>query len=195
MASELEQVLNSVRKLSTISYYIAYHFSAEQKITRDQVDTADLEELSEEQTFFHESASGTATILLYNFSSLAVLTCAHVGDYPDTIFNYFSPEDAEEFLSTVSVKKRTEFFVNKVPSGDELKLLAIDKESDLALYGKHYAVPRKLELLSLTPPLGKSKDLQWGSFVYLAGFPMGTKVINQGSGQSTGQSAKKYFCG
>lgn len=180
MTSELEQVLSSVRKLSTISYYKAYHFSAEQKITRDQVDTADLEELAEEQTFFHESASGTATILLYDFSSIAVLTCAHVGDYPDTIFKYFGPEDAEDFLSTVGIKIRTEFFVNKVPAGDELKLLAIDKESDLALYGKHYAAPRKPELLSLTPPLGKSNDLQWASFVYLAGFPMGIKMITRG---------------
>lgn len=177
---QLDRALKSVKKISTIAYYTTYYFAPEQKIISNQVPTLDLEAESIDQGFFNESSSGTATILQYDFNRIAVLTCAHVGNYSDTILTHFDSEELQSLLASVSVKTRSEFFVNEIPGGDKLKLLAEDKSTDLALYGRQYAAPRKRELSNFPYQLGNDRDMNWGVFVYLAGFPMGIKTVSTG---------------
>ncbi len=180
VASQLKRLLQSVKKISAIAYYTTYYFSPDQQLTAAQVSVLDLKKEALDQAFFNESSSGTATILQYDFTRIAVLTCAHVGEYPDTVYSYFDPEDPTSFLSSVSVKTRSEFFVNEIPGGDELQLLAKDDKSDLALYGREYASPRKRELFRFPYKLGMDRDMNWGVFVYLAGFPMGIQTVTSG---------------
>ncbi len=180
MAPQLKRVLQSVKKISAIVYYTTYYFSPDQYLTPDRIPGLNLEKESIDQAFFNESSSGTATILQYDFTRIAVLTCAHVGEYPDTVYSYFDSEDSASFLSSVSIKTRSEFFVNEIPGGDELELLAKDERSDLALYGREYTSPRKRELFRFPYKLGTDADMNWGVFVYLAGFPMGIKTVSSG---------------
>lgn len=178
MANQIETVLKSVKKLSTNSIYTAYHFNFDQNISKESVGQLNLESEANSISYFNESSSGTATILTYDSNRILVLTCAHIGDFPDTIFTTF--HDDEDRISSVAVRGRSDFFIRGIPGGDELDELIRDRKKDLVLYGKQYSSQQEFQLLQLNIPLGKLRKLQWGSFVYLAGFPMGVKMVTRG---------------
>jgi len=89
-------------------------------------------------------------------------------------------EEDENRISSVAIKGRSDFFIQGIFGGDQLKELARDREKDLALYGRQYSSPKESQYVQLNIPMGTIKDLQWGSFVYLAGFPMGVKMVTRG---------------
>ncbi len=178
MASQLDNVLRSVKMLSTYSSYTAYHFKFEQDIKKETVDQLNFDLEAYSKSYFHEASSGTATILTNDPNRILVLTCAHVGDYPDTIITYF--RENQERVSSVAIKGRSDFFIQGIPGGDNLDELARDKNKDLALYGRQYLSQQEFQSLPLSIPMGTIKDLRWGSFVYMIGFPMGIKMVTRG---------------
>ncbi len=178
MAPQLDNVLKSVKMLSTYSSYTAYHFEFEQDIKKNDVGQLDFELEASSKSYFNESSSGTAIILANDPNRILVLTCAHVGDYPDTIITYF--KDDQEHVSSVAVRGRLDFFIQGIPGGDQLNEIAKDRVKDLALYGKQYSSTQNFQLLQLNIPMGTIHNLRWGSFVYMAGFPMGIKMVTRG---------------
>ncbi len=191
MATHIEKILKSVKKLSTHSTYTAYHFTWDQNIPKGSVGRLNLDSQSNTKSFFNESSSGTATILTDDPNRILILTCAHVGDYPDTIMTTF--EEDENRISSVAIKGRSDFFIQGIFGGDQLKELARDREKDLALYGRQYSSPKESQYVQLNIPMGTIKDLQWGSFVYLAGFPMGVKMVTRGVTSLFENSQKDMF--
>lgn len=178
MANQITTILKSVKKLSTNSIYTAYHFNFNQNINKESVSQLNFESEANSKSYFNESSSGTATILNYDSNRILVLTCAHIGDFPDTIITTF--QDDENRISSVAVRGQTDFFIQGIPGGDELDELVRDREKDLAFYGRQYSSPREFQLPQLSIPLGEIRNLRWGSFVYMVGFPMGVKMVTRG---------------
>jgi hypothetical protein len=128
-----------------------------------------------------EASTGTATLIYYENNRIALLTCAHIFHYPDTIFSYFDDNDpySKDYLQGISVKSRQMIFFRGFPEGNSLEILASDIEKDLAIIGR--VTEGNVSNLSVFPyKLGHSEELEWGSFVYMMGFPMGYEMITKG---------------
>ncbi|NOZ08004.1 MAG: trypsin-like peptidase domain-containing protein [FCB group bacterium] len=192
-SSELEGISNSLRKINATVYYKTYVFDKSHQLTVSALPTADLENTSVSTLFTNSSTYGTATIISATANKIALLTCAHIIIAPDTVLSYFSAprRDAEEFIQSVSVKVRQQYYINDLPEGDNLEILALDENADIALLGKSFFNAPDVKVFNF--PLGKSSDLEWGTFVYLLGFPMGKKMVTRGLVSKSEGSLKDEF--
>ncbi|MEW6701772.1 MAG: serine protease, partial [Bacteroidota bacterium] len=60
------------------------------------------------------------------------------------------------------------------------KIIIKDKNRDVALLGKKYLQQQTTSMKVFKYPWGNSDELEWGSFVYVFGFPMNYKMISKG---------------
>ena len=88
-SGQLEEIGESVKLLNTLAFYKSYIFESGTKIKSVDLNEDVLDERASKITFFNHTASGTATIISANFETIALLTCAHIIDYPDTVISYF----------------------------------------------------------------------------------------------------------
>ena len=64
--------------------------------------------------------------------------------------------------------------------GEDFDVLAIDNLNDIAILGSEIN-EGDLDRVKVFPyPSGKSKELEWGSFVYIMGYPLGLQMITRG---------------
>ncbi len=66
------------------------------------------------------------------------------------------------------------------PGGGEFEVIAKDRKKDLAILGRQYVGDPYQLIKPLKIPMGNPKDLEWGSFVYIIGYPMGHKMVTKG---------------
>lgn len=176
----LEQASNSLRLINCIAYYKAYHFPKDSRLTLKEIDKATLRTKTEKLTYFNNTASGTATVILSDPERIAFLTCAHIIDFPDTIITYQYLTEQTRYVASIAVKETQTNYVTDLPAGEDLQVLFKDKSTDLAVLGRRFTVYQK-EVIPVFPfKIGKAQDLQWGSFVYLLGFPRGYKMVTSG---------------
>jgi len=81
-------------------------------------------------------------------------------------------------IRTVSFLRRQTNYVNGIPDGSDLEVIISHKTHDLALIGREKESNAYLPVFSY--PLSEAKKLEWGSFVYLLGYPKGNKMITRG---------------
>lgn len=183
---DLEKILQSVRKIITSAYYVSYHFQLKDSMTVEKAAATNLSKVSFSRSYYTRNAGGTATLLSKGQQRYLFLTCAHVLDFPDTTYFFYPKETGEltKYIHSVAIKVRQN---NQIPEFGEVTIIASDREADLALVGfqfKKDVVTDKPPLMDLIPPLtvklGNPKDLQWGSLLYLIGFPQGLKMITTG---------------
>jgi S1-C subfamily serine protease len=67
-----------------------------------------------------------------------------------------------------------------MPEDGKFAILLIDNENDIAILNKELTSSSITQIPVLKYPFGKARELEWGSFVYLIGYPMGYKVITKG---------------
>ena len=178
---QLEEVMESVKRLSCIAYYQVYPFPANEKVKLHNVTPDLLEKYEKKSVFTNNSTSGTGTVIYSSNRKLALLTCAHVVGFPDTLVTYYV--DAERRLTdnvaTIAFKKRQSNFVATIQEGGDMSVLAIDPEADIAVLGMEYTEIPSTKIPAFHYPLGKAKDLDWGDFVYLFGYPSGFKMVTK----------------
>lgn len=168
----LEEIFESVKMINAIAYYMGYNFtelSGVTSITNESMTKAN------HVFYFNETASGTATIVYNDGSRLALLTCNHIVTFPDTIITYYENSNR---IRTVSFLRNQTNYVTGIPDGSDLKVIIKDENYDLALLGREKESSSYLPVFSY--PLGEAKKLQWGSFVYLLGYPKGNKMVTHG---------------
>ncbi len=179
---QLEQIMESVKRISCIAYYKLYAFRAEEKIRLRDVTPDLLERYEKTSVFTNNATSGTATVILSSGKKLALLTCAHVVGFPDTLVTYHLDADRRrtDNVASIAFKKRQSNFAAMLPEGGDMGILAIDHEADLAVLGIELnAVPSR-PIPAFHYPLGSAKELDWGAFVYLFGYPSGYKMVTKG---------------
>jgi hypothetical protein len=181
-SKELDKIADTVRKLNSIAYYQGYEFPEGSHLTKLDVENNAFKTKAVKEVYFNNSVIGTATMLNYTGRRIALLTCAHVVDFSDTLFSYFEQVEGEpqRYIQSVAFKKRQSNFVADLPEKGELEILAMDRSEDIALLGKTFAVQPGFEIPVFNYPFGEAKQLEWGSFVYLVGYPKGYQMVTKG---------------
>jgi hypothetical protein len=180
-SKELQEISEAVTKVFCNTYYRNYYFSPDSRVVPKDINKK-LLETPNGITDIKNIVSGTATVIYFQDNRIAILTCSHVISKPDTIINYFTFEDkpSEKFVQTVSIKQKQENLVYGMPEDGVFEVLLIDSENDIAILNKELKTSTLAKIPVLNYPYGKAKELEWGSFVYLIGYPMGYKVITRG---------------
>lgn len=180
-SEQLEQIGETVKMMSCIAYYRVYPFAESDRVRTTDV-TATLLEENRDAYYINSSTSGTATVVLAQGRNVALLTCAHTVAFPETVFSFHPGADRKPgpFLKSVSVKEKQTNFVAVLPERGDLEILAIDKSADIALMGKTFATEPVPPIQVFRYPFGAARELEWGSFVYLFGYPSGYKMVTKG---------------
>jgi hypothetical protein len=178
---QLERVADCVRMISTIAYYRTYVFPEEWKVTPETVTQEFLEQRRLQPTFVNRSMSGTATVVFARNRRVALVTCAHVVSFPDTMVSYHLGPDRQRlpYLRTIALKERQNNYVATLPEGGEMEILAMDKAADIAIVGRRFEQEPAIPIRAFPYPLGRAMELEWGSFVYLYGYPSGYRMLTK----------------
>jgi len=181
-SEELDDISKSVKKLYCLVEYDRYHFDADQNITRSGLNGINLRRTAASKSFFSESVHGSATIIKNDNNKVVALTCAHIVDYPDSLFSWFIDENNNQtdILESVSIKKKQNNFIRELPDSGELEIIISDSELDVAFLGNTFAEINAHNNPVFQYPVGKANDLEWGSFVYIMGFPAGYQMVTRG---------------
>ncbi len=176
----IEQAFRSVRMVNSVAYYAEYTFRPVDAVRPSDLSVMDLKARSLEPDFFRDTSSGTGIVLRAGEDRLALLTSAHVVHFADTILTLYEPgPDGEASVRTAAIKERQVTYLPDVEGADKLEIAAIDPRADLAVIGQQLdGADRNVSPLQFAT--GQIEDLQWGSFVYVLGYPAGVKMVTRG---------------
>ncbi len=194
-SDQLEEISKSVKMLNYTAYYKAYLFSENQKILRSDINNKNIKDRAADEVYINESVSGTATVIFYDGVKVGLLTCAHIGNFPDTVLTYFVPPvgQKKQIIQQMDIKLREHYFVNEIPGDGDFEVVISDKKRDLALLIKRANNDPFQRIRPFKYPLGESNDLELGSFVYIIGYPMGHKMITKGIVSNTRDDKSDSF--
>lgn len=180
-SEQLERISESVRMVSCIAYYKSWVFPLEAKIRLKDIQNPFFKEKAEKEVYLNQVASGSATVIYYENKKIAMLTCAHVVDFNDTVYTFYRGEDRQqtEFIQSFAVKDRQINYASAIPGARNLGIIAIDKENDMALLGQRIESSGVPAITVFDYPIGKAKELEWGAFVYLFGYPAGYRIVTK----------------
>jgi len=194
-SEQLEEISNSVKMINYLAYYKAYIFREDQNVLKSDINDKKITDLAIDELFFNRSVSGTATIVFYDGVKVGLLTCAHIGDYPDTVLTYFEhpTEINKQNIQQMAIKIREHYFVNEIPGKVDLEIVVNDKKRDLAILSKKAVNDPFQKIKPFNYPFGESSNLELGSFVYIIGYPMGHKMITRGIVSNTRDNKSDSF--
>lgn len=178
---ELEEIGKSVYRLNTTAFYYTYIFDQNSKIKLSELNEDVLKTKSIKTVLYDQSIAGTATLLSTENGTVALLTCAHVVDFQDTIAAYYQNNDgaATEYIESISIKDKQTTYATGFPDGGELDIIVSDRILDIAIIGKKFTTEFVNRLKTFMYPYGSGKSLEWGTFVYLFGYPLNYKMITK----------------
>jgi S1-C subfamily serine protease len=178
---ELERITRSVKKIYCVSYYTTWQFRKDDKLTGYHIEKELYKKAAWGIVSTSETVFGTGTIIGYSGPRVSLLTCAHVVNSPDTLITFFESGEGDptRYIRTFSVREKREIWAKELTTCGPFTVLASDDEADIAILGK------KCESLADTVipfpyPAGSARELGWGSFVYIFGYPLGTQMITKG---------------
>ncbi len=180
-SKQLDQISSSIQRVSTLALYEVYLFSENSNIKAADLDDEFIKANFVKKTGMDKSTSGTAVLIYSDNGKVGLLTCAHVVDFPDTIISYFSNENGTytDKVASIAFKKKEFVYIAGFPKGSEVKIIFMDRNSDLALLGQNYSEKYLLDFPVLSCGYGKAKELDLASFVYVVGFPLNYKMVSQ----------------
>jgi hypothetical protein len=178
---QLAAVAASIQKVDVLVFYNTFEFPSGSRLSLDSIRSSksNLSNLALNTNVFSEAAGGTTLLIYTGADRIALLGCAHVVDFPDTLVSYHPPPD-DQFVSAIGLKVRQQINASGIRGGSELEVLAIDSKDDIVLLGKTMEAGTTHEYTAFSYPLGKSEELEWGNFVYVLGFPMGQRMVGHG---------------
>jgi Trypsin-like peptidase domain len=191
----LNKLVNSIKLINCLAYYESHLFNDDSKLTLDNVEKIDLESIAISTHHVTETASGTATIIYSNKEKVALLTCAHILNFPDTIVTYFKNKNGfnSDFIKSISIKMRQSNLLPEFTISNEVEILSIDPLSDIAIVGKNISSLSASKYLPFGLVQGNSSELSWGSKVYIIGFPLNNKMITSGLASPSQIRERDYF--
>ncbi len=194
-SEQLEEISNSIKMLNYIAYYKTYLFDENQKVLQSDLNNKNIKDKAIDEVYFNESVSGTATIIFYDGIKVGLLTCAHIGDFPDTVLTYFEPPmgQKKQIIQRMAIKVREHYFVNEIPGDEDFEVVVSDKKRDLAILTKKAISDPFQTIRPFRYPIGESNKLELGNFVYIIGYPMGHKMITKGIVSNTRDNKSDSF--
>lgn len=181
VSRQLKDIVESIKLLNSVAYYKSFVFPENSRIRPTEINQNTLKDKTIQQIYFSKTASGTGCIIFNDGSKLLLLTCAHIIDFPDTIIKYQNSDNLKkEFVQSISFKEKQTNYASDLPSSGEFEIVASDENADIALLGQKFTDGKFHNIPVFNYPSGKAKELEWGSFVYLLGFPRGYKMVTTG---------------
>lgn len=180
-SKELEEISESIKLINSVAYYRTIYFSEESRLEKQDINSDAIRKYSTRLEYMDNTASGTATVIFYSFKRVAVMTCAHVVNFEDTLYSYFRAPGggASKYVQSISVKERQTNYIADFPEDGELDIISIDPNLDVAILGMEFTHQPQEVIRVFSYPLGEAKELEWGSFVYIFGYPMGYKTLTK----------------
>lgn len=180
-SEELQKITETVQRINSTGFYKTYFFDIEDEVTQNDLQNKPVKSLTDETGYADQSSSGTATIIYHNEGKVALLTCAHVVNYPDTVVTYFGDAEGNstQFLETVCIKDKQVIYAAGFPEGSYLEIIALDTKLDVAIIGRSYPILMNYKFPVFAYPTGKAQELDWGTFVYVFGYPMNYQMITK----------------
>ena len=194
-SEKLEEIGNCIRLLNSIAFYTGYIFGDESNYILDDMKKIEYEKTAIEKVYFNRTASGTATVIYCDPERIGLLSVAHIVNFPDTIISYFVDKNGNKtkFVQSISIKSNQSNYVPDLPRGGKLDIIEIDAKQDIALLGMKITQTESLNIPIFDYPWGKSSELEWGSFVYVFGFPMNYKMISKGIVSLTNKESATFL--
>jgi hypothetical protein len=195
VSSYLERIGEAVQRINAIAYYRTYFFTPQERFRDADINGAVIQAHDRDAVYSNSSTSGTGVVLVSTSHKIALLTCSHIVSFPETLLTFFPGPDRRpsEFVASVSILKRTALYVATLPEGGTIEVLVMDRGMDLAVVGHSYESSQPHLPPVFAYPLGSSEQLQWGTFVYLFGFPAGNKVVTRGIVSSPNKDRRHAF--
>ncbi len=188
VAGPLEEIARSVYRLNVIAFYETYTFDKLAAVTAQKLKTEDMTAYAHSHTISSESVLGTASVIYSGNGQAVLLTCAHVVYFPDTVISYFP--DNSGFVRSLAIKLKQKSYVAGLDNPN-VKILAADNKNDIALLEATVSPVENIRVLPF--PTGKSSELNWGTFVYVVGFPQGEKMVENGIVSRPDKTGNGFF--
>jgi len=180
-SEELNKISETVHRVNSTAFYKIYVFDQTDNVTLFNLKNKEIEKFAQKEILADNSLSGTAVTLYSTEGNVALLTCAHTITFPDTIIAYKGDSEGNktEFIESISIKEKQVIYVAGFPEGSSVDVLAIDNENDIAIIGRKYGALSNKVFPKFNYPIGKAKEVEWGTFVYLVGYPLNYKMITK----------------
>jgi S1-C subfamily serine protease len=187
---QLDKVSKTIKRIECLTFYKSYVLSENNPLKKGMSTKENLKKYAVADEITHASVSGTATIIYYNGERVGILTCAHVVDFADTLYNWEDEEQTK--LYSVAIKLRQKIYVSGLPSGGDIKIVAMDKKNDIVLLKKELD-PQHEKPQVFNIQRGKPEDLEWGTLVYIMGYPTGELMITRAIVSNPGKIKRGTF--
>jgi hypothetical protein len=179
---ELQKISETIQRIITSAFYRVYIFDENRNYTLEDLRKEKVEKIATKEILIDNSSSGTALVIYSVNGNVALLTCSHTINFPDTLIVYKADEKGSptKFIESISIKERQVVYVAGFPEGSTVNILVDDPKSDLAILGRKYGSQSGIRFPYYNFKFGNAKNLEWGTFVYLIGYPMNNKMITKG---------------
>lgn len=179
-SDEIGAIANSVKKLYSVSYYTTWQFERGSRVLSFHINSGLYKKMFVGTISTQESVSGSATIMMSGNSRVALLTCEHIVNSPDTVITWYdaAAEDQVPYINSISIKEKQENWIRDLGECGPFVILASDPGEDIAIIGKTCGT-LAIQPVVFPYPFGRSSELEWGSFVYIFGYPMGTPMVTK----------------
>ncbi|MEJ2594780.1 MAG: serine protease [bacterium] len=190
ISRELEFISRTVKKLDCLAFYMSYVFPPDNTLDEMPLTKENLRKQSVMNTVTNESVTGTAIVIYYDGGMAGLLTCAHVIDFPDTIVTRY--DNGAGPIQVLSVKVRQQNYIKDMSDGENVEVVVVDEDHDLALLKKRLGdISMRPQVLNY--PIGNTRDLEWGSIVYILGYPQGQQMVTRAIVSNPGEVSKDRF--
>ncbi len=181
-SEKLKEIGETVKLVSCMAVYDDYIFPEESNIKLSAVNKFVLRTKTVKVSQTEHTVAGSGTIIYSQPGKIALLTCAHLVDFPDTVVTYFADQKgiASPFVQSISIKIKQFNFVPELPGFGEVNILLSDSDIDLAILGKTIDKKSTAVFPVFNYPNGSAKELEWGSFIYSMGYPFNYKMLTSG---------------
>ena len=176
ISGDIEKVSLAVHKLNVVAFYMTYEFPPGAMPNALKLNEGNLIIKASSTNMNTQSVAGTVTVVYNNNLLLGMLTCNHIVDFPDTVIAWY--RSRAQGIRAVAVKVKQNNFVLGLPDGEKVKIVAVDKSNDI-VFLKQRVKMTGATVKVLNYPLGKIKDLDWGSRVFIVGYPLGNLMVTQ----------------
>ena len=195
MEISLDRIMNSVKMINSLVYYESYLFNETTNLKIEDLSSIKLESLAEKKIISNETASGTATIIYSDNGKVALLTCAHILDFPDTIITYYKNSFGvnSNNIESISIKSRQTNLLPEYTINNEVEILLLDSDSDIAIVSKEISSINSSKYIPAKIKVGSTNELTWGTKVYIIGYPLNNKMITNGLVSPPQIMGKDYF--
>jgi hypothetical protein len=181
-SEELDRISRSVKLVNSMAFYRRFVFAQNKNLKVEDVNDLVIDNESMYNERFTEMSSGTGTILESTRHHLIILTAAHVIDFDDTVYTYYSDSQGKvtDIIQSIAFKQNQNIYSN-LPKGGELETIMLDEKNDVALVGMRGSnlEPLSFDHPEFNYPVGNSNELTWGNFVYIFGFPVNNKMLTR----------------